>query len=124
MNEEVPPEVGAVQLEAAPEPRHRGREQAPQVPEGEAREECLRPSVGIGREAVVGEVDLRARDEPQQRPQPEPANPAPVHAPKTTPDVRRASDLAGEVRVPNAVPEVNDHADHEPNEEPQGLTLA
>ncbi len=80
VQEEVAAELGAVDLETTRQPRDDRRERTPQVPEGEPGHEGLGPGVGIGRDALVGEVDLRAGGKPQQGPQSEPSQPAGAHA--------------------------------------------
>src|SRR5207247_10735919 len=69
VDEEVAAEVGAVHPEAVPQPRDDEREEAPQVPRGQARGEGLPPSGGMGGESLIGEMELGARNDAEQLPE-------------------------------------------------------
>src|SRR5438093_4748727 len=72
VNEEVPAEVGAVHLEPPREPHHHQGEQPPQIPNGEARLECLSPAPRVGTGPTMPEVELHPRAPADPRREAEP----------------------------------------------------
>src|SRR5438128_198659 len=109
MDEEVTAEVGAIDAESASQPRDDERKEAPQIARGERGRQRLPPRVGMQRQPLISEEELHARYEPEQRPEAEPVQPTHgllLRLPRR------------ELRVPDAVPEVEHHPDHEPDNQP------